>query len=311
MPNKDYPLISIGITSFNSLSTLPRAINSALNQDYPNKEIVIVDDGSKDGSIEYLQKLEKDYSNVKVIYHQKNLGCAGARNTIINNSSGDFLAFFDDDDESFKERISKQYNRIIKYETQHNEKKIFCYITRIVRKNEDANTDKPIKSIGYCEQEPYGEDIVDFILLNLPKEGKSWGQMGIGTSMIPINFLKHLGAFDQDFRRCEEWDLAVRAAFEGGHFISVDEPLMIQNITKSEDKAHGISLTYALMLRKKYKKYLKKKYTYFSSISAAHARFHYASGNVWKSRIWMLLSIIGAPHILLTSHIKRKIALLK
>ncbi len=311
MLDEDHPLISIGITSFNSLSTLPRAVNSALNQDYPNKEIIIVDDGSTDGSVDYLLKIAKEHSNIRLFFHEKNIGCAGARNTIISNANGVFLAFFDDDDESFRERISKQYKRIVQYDMRHGEKRIFCFITRIVRTNEDVNTDITVKSIGFCEQEPSGEDVADFILLNLQGGGKSWGQMGIGTSMMPLNFLKNLGALDPDFRRCEEWDLAIRAAFAGGHFISVDEPLMIQNVTISEDKAYGISLIYALMLRRKYEKYLKKKHAYFSSISAAYARFHYASGHIWKSRFWMLLSIIEAPHILLIPHLKRKIALLR
>lgn len=302
----DQPLITIGITSYNALRTLPRAIGSALNQTYANIELLIVDDRSTDGSIEYLEDISSKYNNIRLIVHPENTGCAGARNTILSNAQGEFIAFFDDDDESMPERIQAQYDRILSYEQKHKTDLIFCYITRIVRENEDSTTDRQVRAIGYKSPEPSGEMVADYILLHLNDESLSWGQMGIGTSMARSSIFQKIGLFDPDFRRNEEWDLALRAAFKGAHFISVDEPLMIQNITVTADKSHKIGLHYALLLRRKYKNFLIKRHAYLASLCCAFARSHYASLHPWKSRMWTAASILLSPTILLPFHLKRK-----
>ena len=86
-------LLTIGITCFNANKTISRAIDSAINQDWLNKEIIIVDDKSNDTSIYQINKYI-NHKNIKIIIHNKNLGPAGSRNTIINNANGKYIAFF-------------------------------------------------------------------------------------------------------------------------------------------------------------------------------------------------------------------------
>lgn len=78
--------------------------------------------------------------------------------------------------------------------------------------------------------------------------------------------LKHYG-FDPKFRRSAEWDLAIRVAYQGGYFIAVDQPLVIQHKTPTFDKAGRKPLDYALMLRKKHKAYLQKNKVYWGLFS--------------------------------------------
>src|SRR5262245_24963779 len=106
------PLVTIGITCFNATDTIQRAIASALKQDWPNKEILIVDDASLDGSAERLQEIARRQPELRIIRHDANQGYAGALNSVIKSSRGEFLAIFDDDDESRPERITKQWKRI-------------------------------------------------------------------------------------------------------------------------------------------------------------------------------------------------------
>lgn len=80
------------IPSYNQQEYLPDAIESALNQTLPFQEIIVVDDGSTDNSLEIARKYP-----VKVI-SQVNKGLASARNTGIMNSSGDYVFFLDADD---------------------------------------------------------------------------------------------------------------------------------------------------------------------------------------------------------------------
>ena len=113
------PLITIGITAYNAQDTIERAIRSALAQNWENKEILIVDDSSTDKTRETIENVIKGHKSVRLIRHENNKGAAGARNTILKEAKGDFIAFFDDDDESLPERICTQYKTITEYEKKH------------------------------------------------------------------------------------------------------------------------------------------------------------------------------------------------
>ena len=97
-------LISIIISAYNNRQYLERCIKSAIGQTYQNLEIIIVDDGSTDGSAEICDSFaSKDY-RIKVI-HQKNQGLSVARNTGVKHSTGKYLTFVDGDDFIYPECI--------------------------------------------------------------------------------------------------------------------------------------------------------------------------------------------------------------
>ena len=98
------PLISIIIPNYNGSRYLESCINSAINQDYENFEIIIIDDGSSDKSAEILRKYE---SQIQVIYCQHQ-GAAQSRNEGIQKSSGTFIALLDNDDIWLPNKLSKQ-----------------------------------------------------------------------------------------------------------------------------------------------------------------------------------------------------------
>ncbi len=89
------PLVSIIIPVFNAERFIARTLQSALNQIYPNIEIIIVDDGSTDNSMEVCRSFHS--SKIRII-RQKNMGLPGARNTGIRYSLGDYVSFLDSDD---------------------------------------------------------------------------------------------------------------------------------------------------------------------------------------------------------------------
>jgi glycosyltransferase involved in cell wall biosynthesis len=97
-------LVSVIIPTFNSGSFLKEAVESAINQDYSNIEIVVVDDGSTDGSIEEL--ISNGFA-INLI-QTSNYGAASARNAGIFASKGSYIAFLDSDDVWKTDKISKQ-----------------------------------------------------------------------------------------------------------------------------------------------------------------------------------------------------------
>ena len=124
-----YPLVTCGFTTFNSENTIQKALTSALNQDYKNIEILIVDDNSTDLTLENIYKfLSTKKIRFRVVKHNSNLGVAQARNTLLSNANGEFLAFFDSDDYSFKNRLSEQLNHIILYENNNFNKSTTLWI---------------------------------------------------------------------------------------------------------------------------------------------------------------------------------------
>ncbi len=92
--NKLYgPKISIIIPCYNNEKYVSEALESALNQNYKNTQIIVVDDGSTDDSV----KVVEGYTGVHLI-EQKNQGASGARNTALKYADGDYIAFLDSDD---------------------------------------------------------------------------------------------------------------------------------------------------------------------------------------------------------------------
>ncbi len=89
--------LSIIVPVYNSKQYMKQCIDSILNQNYIDTEIIIVDDGSEDGSSEICDIYQKADSRVKVL-HQKNRGCLYARLSGLQKSNGDYIGFVDSDD---------------------------------------------------------------------------------------------------------------------------------------------------------------------------------------------------------------------
>ena len=98
------PLVSIVIPTYNGAKYLPECVESCLGQSYPNLEIVVIDDGSTDDTIDVLRSYQG-----KIEYHyQENAGLAEARNTGHRIASGKYIAWLDADDIAHPERILLQ-----------------------------------------------------------------------------------------------------------------------------------------------------------------------------------------------------------
>lgn len=91
-------MISVVVPVYNVASYLERCVQSVLRQTYKNLEVILVDDGSTDGSAELCDQLASIDTRIQVV-HQKNQGLSSARNTGIRQATGEYMVFIDSDDE--------------------------------------------------------------------------------------------------------------------------------------------------------------------------------------------------------------------
>ncbi len=103
------PLVSILIPAYNSEQWIAETIESALVQTWPKKEIVVVDDGSADQTLQIARQFAS--KNVHVVA-QSNQGAAAARNTAFSNCQGDYIQWLDADDLLAPDKIEKQVRKL-------------------------------------------------------------------------------------------------------------------------------------------------------------------------------------------------------
>lgn len=111
------PLISIIIPVYNVKKYLLKCIQSIVIQTYKNIEILLVDDGSTDGSGELCDSIQSLDTRIKVI-HKENGGLSSARNAGIDFASGEYFSFVDSDDWICEDMIEKLYQAIIHFSTK-------------------------------------------------------------------------------------------------------------------------------------------------------------------------------------------------
>jgi len=300
---KTYPLVTVGIPCFNAEDTIRRATESVLVQTWPEREILIVDDASTDSSGIVVAELERAHPEIRVIRHEGNRGFPGAANTLLAQARGEFIAFLGDDDESAPGRLEQQYRRIVGYEAAHPGAIVLCYSDRNVVPAGDHKPAFQHHGIGRVPPEPSGSVVADYLLGLIKDDARSWGMVGSGTLMARTDALRRVGGFDIRFRRAADFDLAIRAALAGAHFIGVDAPLITQHVTQTADKAGNTDLRYRLLVVEKHKVYLKNRKSHLGAWCNMHAQFY--NGRHWRWRVWYLAALVCFPWSVSRERLKR------
>lgn len=111
---KQFPLVSVIIPMYNAEKFISATIQNVLEQTYPNIELIVVDDGSRDNSLSVAKKFES--KKVKILT-QSNKGASAARNYGLREASGNFIQFLDADDLLSPNKIEEQTNLLLGNET--------------------------------------------------------------------------------------------------------------------------------------------------------------------------------------------------
>ncbi|PZQ45825.1 MAG: hypothetical protein DI551_06310 [Micavibrio aeruginosavorus] len=290
--------VSIGITCFNAAQSISIAVESALAQDWPIKEIIIVDDASTDRSGDELQRIAEINPIIRVHRNINNTGVAGARNVIIDMATGDFLAFFDDDDISEPSRISRQIKAIKDYESLYGTNiDVMCHTARL-QKYPDGSQRIEI-AMGQKENSiaPHGIDMARSILFNAPISGVK-GSMATCSQMARLGIYRRY-KFDEIFRRNSDMELSVRFALGGGHFIAIQDPLVVQSMTYGSDKHVSYETQYTTQIYKKHQDFLTAEKRGNFDLLWVEAKFLYLSG---KTRGFVVrMASLALSHPIMTA----------
>lgn len=283
------PLISIGITFFHGSETIEKAVASALAQTWKNIEIIIVDDGSDDAEASALKALHSKHPEIIVISHEINKGVAASRNEIINRAKGEFLAFFDDDDESLPTRLEEQHKRIIDYEKKYAQgHPVICYTARLQEYPDCHRRYEPTMGTNNGLA-PNGVVVALRILTGKPQPN-IFGSIATCSQMARLSTYRSLQGFDTDFRRSEDTDFNVRAAKKGAHFVGISTPLVKQTMTLSSDKKLFHEKEYAFKLLEKHRVFIEGHTNYKFCVGWLTAKYHFLQKD-YKNFVLKMLSL--------------------
>ena len=199
-PNTTYPLVSVVMPAYNARPFIEEAIRSVLNQDYPNIELVVVDDGSRDGTPEAAEQFDV---RVKVL-RQRNAGPAAARNRGIAAAGGDFIAFLDADDVWFPGKVSMQ----VQYLQGHPDVGVvFGGFLRWYPQPDGSflaapapvNLGSPLKLVPGHSGWIYKDILLDSVIC-------------IITAMVRRSVIEKVGTFDESLRTGEDYDFWLRVS---------------------------------------------------------------------------------------------------
>ena len=204
------PNVSVIIPTHNCGRYLGASIESALNQSYPDLEIIVVNDGSTDNTDSVLERYLKE-KRIKYIKNNEKKGLSASRNIAIDASKGNLIAFLDADDIFLKDKIKKQVKLF-----EINSRIDICYTNEIYF-NEEEN--KEILSTRYH----FSGDIFYYM--------KRSNFIHVSTAMARSGILRK-NKFDETLKSHEDWELFLRLAHKGANFAYIKDALSKIRIRK-------------------------------------------------------------------------------
>lgn len=192
------PMVSIVIPTYDARKWLGEAIESALAQTYRNCETIVVDDGSTDGTREWLARAYGD--RIRYLY-QANRGTASARNLGLKHARGKFIQFLDSDDLITPEKVAGQ----VEYLIFHPE------VDVVLGQVSWFDDGQPDRLFDWDRESRYRAK-------DLMREMVYEGVILIHAPLSRRTCLDRVGGFDESLADCEDWDYWLRVAWSGARF---------------------------------------------------------------------------------------------
>ena len=218
----DKPLVSVLIPTYDSVEFIEDTVRSIINQTYKNIEIVIVDDASTDGTVEILEKLEREDKRIKLSKNKKNLGITDNMNNGIRKCEGKYIAILDGDDWAYPYRIEEQVKVM-----EENPKVVLCSGYMDIC-DEDLN-------IRGTRTYPLRDN-------DIRKAMVRYDPISHPASMWRTSELKKTTLYSSKFPICRDYDLIVRIS-EFGKYENIPKSLIKYRVRKNSETGKRIRQT--------------------------------------------------------------------
>src|SRR4051812_43027222 len=201
------PLVSVVIPAYNAAGTITAAVDSVLRQTVGDLEVIVVDDGSADSTVEIARQI--DDPRVTVV-EQPNSGPCIARNAGIELARGRYVALLDADDLWFPEKLERQLDWLRAHPT----------VKAVQTGALWVNSALEVVSVRRCN--PSDDPLLQTLRFqNLPAFNSAL--------MAERVLLGELGGYDASLAILEDWNLAIQLA-RGGNLGSIEEPLAVYRV---------------------------------------------------------------------------------
>jgi glycosyltransferase involved in cell wall biosynthesis len=207
-PDSARPAVSVVIPAYNRAHCVAAAVESVFAQTFKDVEIIVVDDGSTDGT----GKVLETFGNCVRLIHQSNGGVSSARNTGVRAARGKWVAFLDSDDRWYPDKLGRQVAALEKYNSK------VCFTRSITHQGKLLRDVDSISPVTRELELLYVENSVDSVCL-APRHPL------IQTLVAEKALLEQIGLFDESFPAAEDAELIFRLSFFSG-FLYVDRPLV-------------------------------------------------------------------------------------
>ena len=211
------PLVSVIVPTFNRRAWIEVCLDSILEQSYPKIEIIVVDDGSNDGTAEWIRS-KREYAGVTV-HVQENSGASVARNNGIKLATGELIVFIDSDDMLLPNHIEKAVGVFNEFP----ETGIFCCDSRMI------DTDGAVLFDGAT----WHQNLSSIKKLRIESGFRPLEDVFRFSNCFPGFTLRRevfdeLGGFDQSIFPADDYDLALRVAGSRWKVFYLHEPLCLR-----------------------------------------------------------------------------------
>jgi glycosyltransferase involved in cell wall biosynthesis len=204
----EQPFISVVIPVFDAEKYVEETIRSVLDQTYHDFEIIVVDDGSTDGSMEIVRSLSKDIR----IFSQANRGCAAACTAGMKAANGEFIQVLGADDILYPEKFERQMGIFVEDESLDI---VFC---DAVKFSADSNNVKKYKRRNIPHRWLRGKKDLLKVLLKR-------NVISAVTPLVRKRWYERVGYYDERLTNLEDWNAYLRMVQLGARFQYTDEVL--------------------------------------------------------------------------------------
>lgn len=284
--------ISVIIPNYNCKAYLAKAITSVVKQANVQLEIIVIDDGSTDGSVEWLEDAQATFGQLRII-QQSNSGVANVRNAAIKAAVGDYIAFLDADDYWSDDKLFEQLH----YMKTNKE----CVLSFTNYMHVDENYNPIVDCYSYWPEfsEKIDSRVTGFQKLKDPLDFLLFANV-IGTSsvMVKRTAINQVNCFDSSLQSASDWDCWLKLARMGdvGFSTKVSMDYLMRSGSITANRTNRLTAMKKIVSRFKKDVSINTQFKAHARIFECYAEYYRELGKKFKALPITVTAFVMFPH---------------